>query len=141
MRRYEKTAGKHRIMPQRTRKPGQAVPSAAALDAVTTVERVALLTFDAVSAWFAERAAATQQERDTVLVSIAEDFRSGHVSLVQGTFDMLTGLFREARRIEAAEADQRMRSAHTHNEVVVWRPAPQAAAGGSTRGDPHGGET
>jgi hypothetical protein len=107
-------------MPRRTRKSRHTVPSTSVLAAVTTVERVALLTFDLVAAWFAERDIAPGCERDVLLVSIAEDLGGGHVSLVQGTFDTFTGLFREARRIEAAEADQRVRSAHTDNKVIVW---------------------
>jgi hypothetical protein len=95
------------------------IPSLASLGAVTVV-RVVLLTFTVIVDWFAERTASGYRGGDCVLVTIADELRGGHISLVQGIFDTEAGVFLEARRIEAADVDERVRAAHVDNQVVLW---------------------
>lgn len=85
------------------------------------VVAVYLLTIDMLANWFRERAARLRFDRNKAAVTVIDEMNNGRVAVVQGVFDKSQGTFEEARRIDAAQLDERVRDVHSHNRVAVWQ--------------------
>ncbi|GAA1676475.1 MULTISPECIES: hypothetical protein [Streptomyces] len=84
------------------------------------VVHVGCVTIEFLADWFRSQGERLHSDPDLRAVTVAESIRDGEVSYIQGLFDTSREQFVEGRRIEAKQAEKRVRSAHAHHRVAVW---------------------
>lgn len=79
-----------------------------------------ILNWDNIVSWFREHAEVIHDDANKIAFTLKEKMTTGECAFVQGIFNKTTDKVEEARHIKSEQVDEKVRSVHASNALVIY---------------------